>query len=459
MATKPATMPTWATDVGATVDPGSSAKATGWLVGQKPPAKWMNWILFWIYQWILYLDAPVGSGTDAAMTFIGDTGAGSRGLNARAGGTAGNAATFAVGVTDVNVLADAASFNGTAVYVTTNVVGATAVMVRGSNDAPAISGYGANGGSNLSEGVRGVGAAYGVRGISLGIGVYGDATNSANSPGVKGDGPGSATTSAGAGVVGTGVYGVTGQGTYGVKGEATGNGYGVWAENLGTGYALYVAGDPTSPVRASVHIDPQNAIPTGAHALGDHFVDSRGCLWRCAVAGTPGTWRRVGSQVLLNYAKASGSGATVANSVSKINFTGVTATIPAGSLRAGSRVRVRAYFNTQMAAASNVAIAVDFTGGVSMSAFNYNTAGTNNNRMVEVDLVVADNGTQAYALGSDIVTGNVAGVIRSGTTGNVITNNAINTANAVTFQLAGQWTVANAGNILECIACIVEVID
>ena len=39
------------------------------------------------------------------------------------------------------------------------------------------------------------------------------------------------------------------------------------------------------------------APKTGAHQLGELYVDSAGVLWICTLNGTPGTWVKVGSQV------------------------------------------------------------------------------------------------------------------------------------------------------------------
>lgn len=53
---KPGDLYPWATDVGATVDPGPTRKATGFVAGKKPPAKWVNWLENGAYKWRQYLD-------------------------------------------------------------------------------------------------------------------------------------------------------------------------------------------------------------------------------------------------------------------------------------------------------------------------------------------------------------------------------------------------------------------
>jgi len=52
---KPSSIPTWATDPGARVDPGPARNATGFLPSKKLPAKWLNWILAQGGEWFQYL--------------------------------------------------------------------------------------------------------------------------------------------------------------------------------------------------------------------------------------------------------------------------------------------------------------------------------------------------------------------------------------------------------------------
>ena len=52
---KPTTITTWATDAGATADPGATRRATGFVPGKKLPSKWLNWILNQNGAWLTYL--------------------------------------------------------------------------------------------------------------------------------------------------------------------------------------------------------------------------------------------------------------------------------------------------------------------------------------------------------------------------------------------------------------------
>jgi hypothetical protein len=124
-----------------------------------------------------------------------------------------------------------------------------------------------------------------------------------------------------AGVVGgsgAGVFGSTATG-FGVAGSSSSSGTGVKAQSdsgtgldgssgsgtgvhgsSGSGISLR-ASNPTTP-GAHLLLDPAGASgppATGAHALGQFWMDSLGVLWQCMVAGTPGTWVRQASLVPL----------------------------------------------------------------------------------------------------------------------------------------------------------------
>lgn len=93
-----------------------------------------------------------------------------------------------------------------------------------------------------------------------------------------------------AGIIATGGSGNADGGTF----LGTGTGSGVNATGGATGEAAIFTADTTSPVRAALLVTPQDAEPTGAHVVGHRYVDALGSEWACIVAGTPGTWARVG---------------------------------------------------------------------------------------------------------------------------------------------------------------------
>jgi hypothetical protein len=52
---EPSTLPRWATDGGTTTEPSSGKKDTGWVQGERAPAKWFNWLFNVIYLWLVWL--------------------------------------------------------------------------------------------------------------------------------------------------------------------------------------------------------------------------------------------------------------------------------------------------------------------------------------------------------------------------------------------------------------------
>ncbi len=88
MPAQPTDVPRWATDGGATVNPAAGEKDTGWVVDNKPPARKMNWLFNTIYDWVLYLQNPVGTGAGAGVDATGGPTDG-LGLKGTGGGTNG----------------------------------------------------------------------------------------------------------------------------------------------------------------------------------------------------------------------------------------------------------------------------------------------------------------------------------------------------------------------------------
>lgn len=78
MATKPTQLPRWAT--AATPDP-SSAPApnggkqdVGWKTGERPPAYYQNWLQYWNYKWLEYLNDGALQGPHTFNNTVGVTG-------------------------------------------------------------------------------------------------------------------------------------------------------------------------------------------------------------------------------------------------------------------------------------------------------------------------------------------------------------------------------------------------
>lgn len=306
MAEKPTTLPTWATDGGTTVEPTSGEKAAGWVAGTRPPARWFNWWMNLLYTWIQYVDTPVGTGTGPGFAATGGSTSGP-GLRGTGGGPNGKGVDGIGTGTGPGVYGQGGSSNG---------IGVQGV---GDGNAAGVSGQG---------GETGVG----VHGIGTGnAGVYGQAT-SGNNPGGRFEGSGS----------GSGLE-ATGGSSGGAAGTFTGgssNGHAVVANATGTGsgvrgtatdgYGVRAESDTTSPARSALRIVPQNADPSN-NSSGDVFVHTTTGKMR---VGDGTKWNRViGNDGRVTATEQLAGSAETA-------FTGVT--IPAGTLIAGSVIRVHA---------------------------------------------------------------------------------------------------------------------
>ena len=126
----------------------------------------------------------------------------------------------------------------------------------------------------------GEGADVGVTGTSnTGIGVRG----TSNNIGIRGDGDGFGVV--GGSTIGTGVAGTGG--SIGVRGD--GSDAGVFGNGVNYGGDFIGGLAPLRLQPSNTHGSPN----TGAHDMGELYVDSQGALYFCIASGTPGTWKRV----------------------------------------------------------------------------------------------------------------------------------------------------------------------
>ncbi len=59
MATKPTPrIPVWASG-GVTTDPGAGKESTGWVVDERPPANWWNWVWNAMGQWLTWAETSI----------------------------------------------------------------------------------------------------------------------------------------------------------------------------------------------------------------------------------------------------------------------------------------------------------------------------------------------------------------------------------------------------------------
>jgi hypothetical protein len=267
MATKPlsSTLPRYADTVAGdpskVSEPPSGKKDIGWVVGEKPPAQWMNWLLLQCYNWLVWLDAfeteihtwtklqtftasvlntrailATGNGSGSAIKGIG--GAAGNGIEAEASG-AGTYALYgkgtAIGVIGVRGEGGSGS------------VGGSFIGGGVSAGVSATAGSGGGNGINALGVLTGAGGSF--QGGPTGVGVYGQGGATS---GRGGDFVGGGTSSEGVRGTGGGPdgHGVAGQGTgSGVGVVGTGgltNGDGGFFVGVGTGYGLRANGGVTS---------------------------------------------------------------------------------------------------------------------------------------------------------------------------------------------------------------------
>lgn len=263
--------------------------------------------------------------------------------------------------------------------------------VEGSDTSPT-GGYGVRGDSDQGIGVYGtlvddpsgllgstvagvVGDCHGRAGVlglsAVSVGVYGESTSLNGVYGTLSSGQ-SGLTAPQAGVVGdsslsfgviglsSGQSGVMGQtssnGNAGVFGNDTsaGGGIGLFADSL-NGIGVW-AGGGLAPLRL-VPAASAGAPSTGTHSQGEFYVDINAVLYRCVVAGTPGTWLPMYSVVplaapvrVLNTTNGTGGltgpfnpdGATQTTA----NLTGGGSGIPAGAVGVVANLAISGNGNT-----------------------------------------------------------------------------------------------------------------
>jgi len=325
MAEKPTTLPQWATDGGATLEPAAGVKGTGFVVGTRPPARWMNWILNTTYQWMQYLDAPVGTGSSAAITGTGgdSDGPGLKGIGGATNGVGIEGAGTGTGAGGYFYGATATGARGVIGYGSSGgTTGGDGGYFRGgtgsSTDGAGVVAVGQDNGIGIvATGVTGAagtfdsantlatvqvnnsGTGYGIRTESTGGGILGQADSSA--AGVRGA---NSNTTTGSGVYGSGYHGVVGASTsstgfpVGVYGSA-GVGAGVYGTS-GSGYGGHFNSDGNRACFADTYTGVGvygNAKSTG-YGVEGHAVDGIG-VYGVSTNGPGGYFESANSHALI----------------------------------------------------------------------------------------------------------------------------------------------------------------
>lgn len=227
--------------------------------------------------------------------------------------------------------------SGTGVSSTGGTTGAGLTGIGGATSGAGVVGTGTAGNARGGD-FTGQGSGNGVRGTGGGSSGTGVVGVGGASNGAGGDFAG---TGSGTGCIGTGGSSSGAIGVRGVGGST--NGVGVKAEGVGSGTAMYAVGingygvvaesDTTTPTRSALRLVPQDTAPSST-AMGDIFIlDKHGQMG--VHDGTNFSY------AALQRYTMTGTEENSAATTAATNFSEAY-TIPAGSLRVGSVIRVRA---------------------------------------------------------------------------------------------------------------------
>ena len=240
MATKPlsSTLPRWADTVAGdpskVSEPASGKKDIGWLVGEKPPAQWENWMRLQDYNWLVWLDAfETESHTWTKLQTLTASVLNSRAILA-AGNGSGSAIKGIGGAAANGIEAEASGAGTYALYGKGTALGV--IGVRGEGGSGSVGGSFIGGGVSAGlSATAGSGGGIGITGLGILTGAGGSFQGGATGDGLQATG--GATSGRGASLVGGGTSGiglhVTGGGPNGIAITAIGTGTGLALEATG----------------------------------------------------------------------------------------------------------------------------------------------------------------------------------------------------------------------------------
>ncbi len=231
-----------------------------------------------------------GAGQGSGVGVSGTGGATGSGVTGTGQGS-GNGVVGTGGATGSGVIGNGGSTSGTGVTGTANTNSNNdGVTGKGGDLSVGGSGVSGVGGGNVGAGVTGTGTSFG--GSSGGNGVTGIGT--VNGIGVLGTGGSNAA---------AGVKGIGGAGN-GTGGIFVANGSGLGIDVTGHSVITGVLSGASASCLSFVPVAnvpavrwPVSAAPSGASQVGDMYMATGGVLKVCTVAGTPGTYVSVGTQV------------------------------------------------------------------------------------------------------------------------------------------------------------------
>lgn len=436
MPTRPTDLPTWATNAGTTTDPGSGAKATGWLVGQVPPAKWFNYLFNVICRWIGFFNAPIGTGSAAA-------------IDASSSSTTDAAALIGRGDSVATQTTGLIGYGG----------GLTDSGQAHASRGSGLIGVGNGAGGTPSAGVSGYGAAGNV------VGVYGKGALAGNGGSFTGGTTGSGVIASAGGSTKNGIVGVdsnTDPSAFdatlvrvGVAGGATGTG--VFGNGTSGGLGVFGQSDsgPGGQFQSTSGIGAK-AVGNGTHAALQMVPQS--------APSSPGggeTWFD-SSDLAIKYHDGT-SALRVAKTVGRVESQGSSTAVTTTSVTGITPASVSIPAN--LAKAKDTVIRVHYclalTRAVTGTFFLYLTAGGSTATTASVFVSSGSSGGSIWgyfdvmfdtvgASASMTVTGGVLGfdpaIGPSTVTGSLSTGGSLNTTGSWTLGLSAQFSVANAAN-------------
>jgi hypothetical protein len=466
--TQPTKTPQWATDGGRTLEPSAGEKGVGWEVDKKPPARFMNWLQNLAYLWLLWISERFTDGllagggdeedlsirppvpaTDGGALELGGADGNGTGIGGDAVLKGGDAATTGAGGDvdvsggdgagvgaggDVSIDGGDAGTSGAGGSVT--VAGGTSADANGS--IVGVQGGTANGtdkdGGNVSL----------IGGIATGAGSS-DALLGAAEPGASGatvrvpttylrcDGSAKAITTTRR----LSAAGISGDTEPAIKGDAS----------AGDGYGVSAIADPTSPVRASLHLGPQDTEPT-TKAKGDVFPHDHAGHLRVYDGDQ---WNRLVHQIYLAASNSSAITNTTAETVFDRNHT-----IPANKLASGDLLRIRVLARiTGATAAPNLIMRVRI-GGLTGTLVAQSTAvavsGTQSMFLIDVTVRIDGTGASAAIQPSGMThfqTVADSAFATAQSTGHSGTGGTVDTTIANQIVVTAQWSAASASNTVE----------
>ena len=240
MATKPlsSTLPRYADTVAGdpskVSEPPSGKKDIGWVVGEKPPAQWMNWLLLQCYNWLVWLDAfETESHTWTKLQTFAASVVNTRAILATGNGS-GSAIKGIGGAAGNGIEAEASGAGTYALYGKGTAIGV--IGVRGEGGSGSVGGSFVGGGASSGvSATAGSGGGSGITALGILTGSGGSFQGGLTGDGIQGTG--GATSGRGCTLLGGGASGI---GLHVTGGAPNGNA--ITAIAVGSGLAVAATG-------------------------------------------------------------------------------------------------------------------------------------------------------------------------------------------------------------------------